>query len=149
MGCEINCSVVDDNSTLNASIVSGTDMSAGVDNVVVVNKGGGCDDCKVVVRSDTKPIWEQTLIWIDTSKDPIEGTQLITADDKGFYTSDNKPFVVREEILDSLLTADNKQFITADNNVFIVQGILEDELLTSDNKEFYEAQDRKFILKGE
>lgn len=149
MGCEINCSVVDDNSTLNASIVSSSDMTAGVDNVVVVNKGGGCDNCKVVVRSDTQPMWAETLIWIDTYKEPIKGTQLITADDKGFYTSDGEAFVLKEVVYDSLVTADDKQFLTSDDKEFLVQGYITEELLTQDNKEFYEANNKKFMLKGE
>lgn len=96
---------------------------------------------------DTEPTASNILIWIDTSIPPITGTQLITSDNKGFYTADDEAFILKEEIKSQLMTSDNKMFITADDKEFILNE--SSSLLTMDNKEFIEANNKKFILKEE
>jgi len=108
--------------------------------------GGGV---KQIYKGNTMPIDPNILIWIDTSVPPITGTQLITSDNKGFYTADNEAFILNEEIKSQLITFDNKIFITADNKEFILNEQSETSLFTIDGKEFIEANNKKFILKEE
>jgi len=112
---------------------------------VDVAYGGGT--IKQIYRGENLPTDPNILIWIDTSIPPITGTQLITADNLGFYTSDNEAFILQEP--SSLITADNKNFITSDDKTFILNENTENTLLTLDNKEFIEANNKIFILKEE
>lgn len=104
---------------------------------------------KQIYIGDIEPTDPNILIWIDTSIPPIIGTQLITADDLKFITSDNKAFLLKEEQKSQLLTSNNEYFITADDKEFILKEIINQMLLTNDNKEFIEANNKNFILKEE
>lgn len=61
---------------------------------VIVNTGG----IKEVYRGSNTPE-SNILIWIDTSgTEPTYETKLLTKNNEQFITSDNKNFVLREEI---------------------------------------------------
>lgn len=107
---------------------------------------------KQIYIGDTEPTDSNILIWIDTSTPPtppIIGTQLITADNLGFYTKNDEVFILKEEIKSALLTINNEYFITSDNKEFILNEQNSNVLLTFDNKELIEANNKKFILKEE
>lgn len=64
-----------------------------------VNTGGGSKVIKQVYWGDIEPTDENILIWIDTSGvTPSTDIQLVTANDEEFITSDNKNFILKEEI---------------------------------------------------
>ena len=132
-----------DNQLIGAITPTGTLVAS------VVSVGGGGSGVKQVYRGSNEPTNPEILIWIDTSIPPITGTQLITSDNKGFYTSDNEAFILREETKSQLITSDNKMFITADDKEFILNENEVNTLLTLDNKEFIESNNKKFILKEE
>ena len=133
--------VTTDNQLIGKIIPTGTLVAS------VVSLGGGGSGVKQIYRGANLPTDPNILIWIDTSIPPITGTQLITADNLGFYTSDNEAFILQEP--SSLITADNKNFITSDDKTFILNENTENTLLTIDNKEFIEANNKIFILKEE
>jgi len=76
---------------------------------------------KQIYKGSDYPLDNEVLIWIDTSLSPITGTQLITADNLGFYTSENEAFIVNEIIENALLTSDDKEFIEANNKNFVLK----------------------------
>lgn len=100
---------------------------------------------KQIYWGANEPTDQNILVWIDTSVPPITGTQLITSDNKGFYTSDNEAFILKEELKSQLVTSDNKMFITVDDKEFILKDAI--SLFTSDDKEFIEANNKNFVLK--
>lgn len=84
-----------------------------------ITTGGG--GVRQIYRGPDKPTDPNILIWIDTSKKPVTGTQLITHDNLEFITADNEAFILHDEIIEYLLTNDNKEFIDANNKNFVLR----------------------------